>query len=335
MIGFAQYTNADIEYNLEKKKKLGKTLGNLGSEQTRVAIAVQAARDSVNDADRQLTEAKLKLMEAGDNDDVHALNKAVKDAQELLVSAQESLRERQGEEKRLQREVEDRKRRLKARSRDRDWAKVNQRALEENQRADRQANSNKGSNATTAAEVGGINSNKGGLEFNPYARRKAKPKILWDVGQDEDKVDTGKEEKDKSNDGKLDKPDETQGNTNNQETEVILPLVVAGDEDDDRPEEDEEDDAPPPSLVHESSSAAGDTPNKSAQTTTYANLMNGGGIDDDLASGRDHSMIAASLVAVGAAAPESVAAALAKKRQRVRKGLSLDEYFARKENGTL
>ena len=60
------YTNADIEKNIQRKKKLGKTTGNLGSEQTKAMIAVQAARDALADAERKLEEAELEEAGGGD-----------------------------------------------------------------------------------------------------------------------------------------------------------------------------------------------------------------------------------------------------------------------------
>jgi RNA polymerase-associated protein RTF1 len=74
---------------------------------------------------------------------------------------------------------------------------VNERALQTNQRVDREALKIK-----QGPSVAGSGKKDG--EFNPYARRRVKPKILWEVGQgkDESKADgeAGGEEKKESRD---------------------------------------------------------------------------------------------------------------------------------------
>jgi RNA polymerase-associated protein RTF1 len=76
-----------------------------------------------------------------------------------------------------------RKKKLSRRQKDQNWAKVNERAAKINQNADFE--SYKEQQAKKEAEA------KSGSEprFNPYARRKVKPKILWEVGQKEEKKD--------------------------------------------------------------------------------------------------------------------------------------------------
>jgi RNA polymerase-associated protein RTF1 len=173
------YTTEDIERNLKARKKEGKSMANLGLEQTKVAIAVQAARDSVFEAERMLKEAKRSLFEAGDKSDEFKLQDNAKAAEKALETAKKFLKEKEMEEKTVRDTVEERKRRLTLRSKDKNWAKVNERALQENQRADREAGKE---------EEGGIGASAKRANkdaFNPYARRKVKPKILWEVGQDE------------------------------------------------------------------------------------------------------------------------------------------------------
>lgn len=172
------YTTEDIEKNMELRKKQGKSLANLGLEQTKAAIAVQAAKDSIEDLEIRLKDATRLLMESSGSDE-NELQKNVADIQTQLDTAQKILDEKLAEEKRLKETVEDRKRRLAARHKDQNWAKVNERAVQANQRADREANKQKESDSVTA-------SGKKKEEFNPYARRKVKPKILWEVGQDKE-----------------------------------------------------------------------------------------------------------------------------------------------------
>ena len=51
------YTLEDIENNLKAKKKKGQTAANLGLEQTRAAIAVQGARDALEEAKHAMNTA--------------------------------------------------------------------------------------------------------------------------------------------------------------------------------------------------------------------------------------------------------------------------------------
>ena len=159
-----KYTTDDIEKTLKEKKKKGIAAGNLGLEQTKAAIAVQAARDAIE-------EAKLRLKRAEKDGEVHELEVAVEEAENRL-------KERLEEEERLREYVASRKSKLKVRTKDQKWAKVNQRAINANQQADLGA----------AKEKEDFKAGAGGTpKFNPYARRKVKPKILWEVGQREEK----------------------------------------------------------------------------------------------------------------------------------------------------
>lgn len=197
------YTNEDIERNLQTRKKQGKGLANLGLEQTKVAIAVQAARDALYEAERQLAEAKKKLVESSDDKAPYSLEESVKDAEKSVQEAKEALAEKENEEHLLNSKVEDRKRRLAQRKGDVDWAKVNERALQTNQRVDREALKIK-----QGPSVAGSGKKD---EFNPYARRRVKPKILWEVGQGKDESkgdgDAGGEEKKESRDEPATKDD--------------------------------------------------------------------------------------------------------------------------------
>ncbi|CAJ1949813.1 unnamed protein product [Cylindrotheca closterium] len=158
------YTTEDIEDNLRKIKKKGGAMKNLGLEQTRAAIAVQAARAELEEA---IQEAK-----SGDGD-----NSAVGAAEKVLEEKLE-------EERRVLDKVKNRKEKLTSRGKDKKWAKVNKRALEMNQKLDRGA-----LNDPEEQKVEGGAKPK----FNPYARRKVKPKILWEVGQKEEEEEEKKE----------------------------------------------------------------------------------------------------------------------------------------------
>jgi RNA polymerase-associated protein RTF1 len=173
------YTEADIAMNVAERKKTGKAPKNLGLEQTRVAIAVQAAQSAVDDAQRKVDDAKRAYLEASENDS-DELEKAMEEAQTALAEAKSNLEEKKDEEQRLLAIVERRKEKLTRRQ---NWQKVNERAAKMNQTADFQ--SYKDQQAKKEAE----SMSGSAPRFNPYARRRVKPKILWEVGQKEEKKD--------------------------------------------------------------------------------------------------------------------------------------------------
>jgi hypothetical protein len=72
---------------------------------------------------------------------------------------------------------------------DLNWAKVNQRNKELNEAADFEAFKEQKARAEAEAKSGGQ------PKFNPYARRKVKPKMLWEVGQKDEKKDDDPKEK--------------------------------------------------------------------------------------------------------------------------------------------
>jgi RNA polymerase-associated protein RTF1 len=167
------YSAEDIERQLKERKQKGQSTANLGLEQTRAAIAVQAARDT-------LAEAKALLEAAADSNEVADAEMKINDAEKLLE-------QRLKEEQRVLDKVKTRKERLTSRTTDQKWAKVNERALKMNRQADVGA-------FKTKETV--VDKNASGQPvFNPYARRKVKPKILWEVGQKDEKKE-GDEVKD-------------------------------------------------------------------------------------------------------------------------------------------
>ena len=179
------YTKEDIEQNLRERKKTGKTATNLGLEQTRMDIAVEGAKSALDDAKRQLEDARHQLniaSQSGDAKEQDSMEKAVMAAETMVEDAKQDLKDRMEERREVMSIVKDRKRKLTTRRNDNNWAKVNQRAVKMNQGADFQ--SYKEQQARKEAEAKG-----GAPKFNPYARRKVKPKILWEVGQKEEKKD--------------------------------------------------------------------------------------------------------------------------------------------------
>lgn len=173
-----QYTTEDIEKSVEARKKSGKSLMNFGLEQTRVKIGVQAAKGVIDEAQGRLNDAKKTLFEYSgrESDD---LEKHVKEAEAALEDAKKSFDDQLAEQGKLSTKAEARKEKFSKRSKDKDWAKVNQRAALSNQTADFEAYKDQRQKAIAEAA-------SGGSKFNPYARRKVKPKILWEVGQKEE-----------------------------------------------------------------------------------------------------------------------------------------------------
>jgi RNA polymerase-associated protein RTF1 len=154
------YTTQDIETNLRKRKKKGEKGANLGFEQSRATIAIEAAKAALSDAKH-----RLEIAEDG---------KAHEEAASAFTEAERELEDRLEEEKLVLEKVKNRNDRLTSRSGDQKWAKVNKRNIEKNQKSD-----------LGALEEAAKKSLEANNKFDPFARRKVKPKILWEVGQNE------------------------------------------------------------------------------------------------------------------------------------------------------
>lgn len=159
------YTTEDIERKLKEKKMKGPSTTNLGLEQTRAANAVEAAQGAV-------ANAKARMEESRGTSEFN-------DAKEEVKLAEENLQLRLEQERMILSKVESRRERNKNRSNN--WVDVNERANKINRLADVGLNK-----AKTNVEK----SPSGKATFNPYARRKVKPKNLWQVGQGDEKKDT-------------------------------------------------------------------------------------------------------------------------------------------------
>ena len=167
------YTKEDIEMLVKEKKKRNKKSANIGLEKTRVAIAVRAAEDAVKEVERQLTDAEVERMEANTESEEMVADEKVNELKKALEEANNNLKEAKAEQTRIMKEDEERSNKLKQNSKIQNWDKVNQRAKLANQSADFAAY--KEQRAREKAE--------GSAEpkFDPYARRKVKPKNLWEV----------------------------------------------------------------------------------------------------------------------------------------------------------
>jgi RNA polymerase-associated protein RTF1 len=162
------YTTQDIEKNLKERKKKGSGAANLGSELMRAVIGEQAAEAALEEAKRRLEEAQKN----------GADKKDIAEARIAVETFEEALLERKKEAKMINERMKTQKHKLTQRSKDKKWAKVNQRSIMMNQQADFDAYKTVKEEETTA---------DGKPKFNPYARRKVKPKILWEVGQQDEK----------------------------------------------------------------------------------------------------------------------------------------------------
>jgi len=167
------YTKEDIEMLVKEKKKRNKKSANIGLEKTRVAIAVRAAEDAVKEVEKQLTDAEVERMEADTESEEMVADEKVNELKKALEEANNNLKEAKAEQNRIMKEDEERSNKLKQNSKIQNWDKVNQRAKLANQSADFAAY--KEQRAREKAE--------GSAEpkFDPYARRKVKPKNLWEV----------------------------------------------------------------------------------------------------------------------------------------------------------
>lgn len=167
------YTKEDIDMLVEEKKKRNKKALNIAAEKTRIAIAVQAAKDAVEECKRKIEDIKVERMEA-DDDLADSLEDQVKGAEGELEKAEEKLAKALEAQKKIQKEEQDRLNKLKKSSKVQNWDKVNQRARLANRNADYQA----------YKEQQAKEKMQGSAEpkFDPYARRRQKPKNLWEVG---------------------------------------------------------------------------------------------------------------------------------------------------------
>jgi RNA polymerase-associated protein RTF1 len=185
------YTKEDIERNLQERKKTGKTAANLSLAQTRADLEVRSARSAIADAQSRLEDGNRALLELGGSDARKEadLERNAEMSRKELNQAKLELETRLEEQEKVKDVADKQKKKLTTRRKDMDWAKVNQRNKELNETADFEAFKEQKARAEAEAKSGGQ------PKFNPYARRKVKPKMLWEVGQKEEKKDDDPKEK--------------------------------------------------------------------------------------------------------------------------------------------
>ena len=200
------YTREDIDRQVEEKKKQNKNL-NIGKELTRINMAVQAAKNELEEAMHELEVTNNELQQPNLTSQEETRLYKLRSEQEAYVNeAQATYESKQAEEKRLLDLDKNLKKRLRNTRNKHNLSRVNQRALVANQRADYDAYKQQKVKETEQA-------------LDPYARRKVKPKNLWEVGQGKDVKETKSTVKD--NPKKKAKPidDNTNGKDNGIEKE--------------------------------------------------------------------------------------------------------------------
>lgn len=167
-----KYTKDDIDRIVEKKKKVS-VARNIGLEKTRIEIEVQSAREALTEATERLTELENHFVPG--NEEIQ--KDKIMIAQNDVTEAKKLLDATLAEKQRILEADELRKRKITTSSKVQNWVKVNQRAKEKNRTADYLSYKDHAKHDQSSKE------------FDPFARRKVKPDILWEVGQSKDKTD--------------------------------------------------------------------------------------------------------------------------------------------------
>jgi len=163
-----QYTKDDIDRVVQEKKK-NIVARNIGLEKTRIEIEVLAASEALTEAQNTLNGLQKKSSGIEPNEGKIVI------AQNNVIEAQKKLDLILAEKQRIVDADEMRKRKIMMSSKVQNWVKVNQRAKEKNRAADYLSYKGHSKQRVTSKE------------FDPFARRKVKPDILWEVGKGENK----------------------------------------------------------------------------------------------------------------------------------------------------
>ena len=182
------YTTEDIQKSIQVSKNMKKTISNIGAEKTRVNIAVQAARSKLDDERKKKADLETNLMEV-EGEEENQINTELGYVNKNIEEYEKDLEEKIEEQKKVLFAENSRIKQLKKNKKNTDWAAVNARAIAANKAADMEAYKNE------------LEERKSGKKeaANPYARRKVKPRNLWNVGQ-EDSKDPANGDENKNND---------------------------------------------------------------------------------------------------------------------------------------
>lgn len=167
------YTKEDIEKLVEEKKKR-KGVRNIGLAKTKIEADIKAAQAEVDDCAKRIRDVMDNISDSMYDDDDEPL--VLREAKALLKTAEETLASRREERKKILLAEKRRLLSLKS-SKIQDWERVNQQARTENQTADFESYKERQLEDALKAQQ---------TEFDPFARRKVKPKLLWEVGTGND-----------------------------------------------------------------------------------------------------------------------------------------------------
>jgi RNA polymerase-associated protein RTF1 len=172
------YTEQDIDEAVKAKKALTTTVANIGGEKMRAALAVQAAQQNVDESRSKVDEITKNFLEVFDDREKTDLEKELIKEKKSLSENLLTLQKCMEEEKKILAAEESRKNRMKQSTKIQNWVKVNERAKAANKNADVEA---------YKIELERMSHGGKEKEFDPFARRKVRPQILWDVGKDKSK----------------------------------------------------------------------------------------------------------------------------------------------------
>merc|ERR1719215_2121825 len=184
------YTKEDIEKLVEEKKKR-KGIANIGLAKTKIEAEIKAAEAQVEECRNRVKmseEAANDMdMDYDDDDEQSPVGKA----KAALQVAEERLASRHKEKEYILAAEARRTKAMQQSKKIQDWERVNEQNRNENKNADFESYKERQAEAAARA-------NK--EEFNPFARRKVKPKLLWEVGG---KADGEVDEKPETNQSKI------------------------------------------------------------------------------------------------------------------------------------
>mmetsp|Transcript_22766 Transcript_22766/g.23101 ORF Transcript_22766/g.23101 Transcript_22766/m.23101 type:complete len:321 (-) Transcript_22766:273-1235(-) len=175
LIATYKYTKQDIEQSMKAQRKR-KGISNIGAERTRVGISVQAAQEDFENAKRSLEEVQAIY----DNNDMEEdIENKLQLAKDEVEEKEELLKERLLKAEEVEQADAKRKRLTDKSDRVQNWIKVNRRNAQANQKADFNAAMEQKKNKEDT-ESGLVEK-----EVDLYARRKVKPVMLWEVGNND------------------------------------------------------------------------------------------------------------------------------------------------------
>ena len=143
---------------------------NIGLAKTKIEAEIKAAQAEVDECAQRIRNITDDLADSMYDDDDEPLQ--LREAKAMLKTAEDKLANRHDEKKKIFLAEQIRLAALKS-SKIQKWERVNEQARVENQTADFESYKQRQLEEALKAEQ---------TEFDPFARRKVKPKLLWEVG---------------------------------------------------------------------------------------------------------------------------------------------------------